>query len=249
MRWKMETVAATVLLMGLLGCAPALLANAGVIPDPALAAQVEKRLRDANFDSVGVTVNAGIADLTGTVDRLSKVERAVEIARKTKGLAGVKNDITVASEQTDEQIAQAITHEIRMYPFYDIFDWVQGEVKNGVVTLSGQVRLPQRKNDYGNLASRVRGVKMVQNELEVLPLSGFDDQIRLRLARAIYGTAAIGTRYGFQAQPPIHIIVKDGNVTLRGVVANQFDKQLVESRARTVGLYFSLDDQLKLAAA
>src|SRR5581483_8414540 len=194
MRWKMETVAATVLLMGLLGCAPALLANAGVIPDPALAAQVEKRLRDANFDSVGVTVNAGIADLTGTVDRLSKVERAVEIARKTKGLAGVKNDITVASEQTDEQIAQAITHEIRMYPFYDIFDWVQGEVNSGVVTLSGQVRLPQRKNDY-----------------EVLPLSSFDDQIRLRLARAIYGTAAIGTRYGFQAQPAIHIIVKDGN--------------------------------------
>jgi hyperosmotically inducible protein len=245
----METVAATVLLMGLLGCAPALFGSAGVIPDPALAAQVEKRLRDANFDSVGVTVNAGIADLTGTVDRLSKVERAVEIARKTKGLAGVRNDITVASEQTDEQIAQAITHEIRMYPFYDIFDWVQGEVNSGVVTLSGQVRLPQRKNDYANLASQVRGVKMVKNELEVLPLSSFDDQIRLRLARAIYGTAAIGTRYGFQAQPAIHIIVKDGNVTLKGLVANQLDKQLIESRARTAGLYFSLDDQLRLATA
>lgn len=245
MKLKIEKMAALAL-FGLLAVAPLVEASSGTAPDPAVAAQVEKRLRDANFDSVGVTVSAGIADLTGVVDRLSKAEKAMDIAKKTKGVTGVRNDMQVVSEQTDQQIADAVTHQIRMFPFYSIFDWVQGNVKNGVVTLTGAVREPWYAKDYANLASQVRGVKAVQNELEVLPLSPFDNRIRMQVARAIYGNANIGTRYGFQALPSVHIIVKNGDVRLEGAVANQMDKTIIEMAARRVGLSFRVEDNLQI---
>jgi hyperosmotically inducible protein len=215
--------------------------------DPALQAQVTARLRDANFDSIAVEVNDRTALLTGTVDRLAKADRAAQLARKVDGLSGVLNHIEVRSARTDGEIARDVTHEIRMYPFYDIFDLVNGEVKDGVVTLRGAVRLPQRFHDYENLAKQVAGVKAVKNELEVLPTSAFDDQIRVRVARAIYGSSALGFRYGNQARPPIHIIVKNGNVRLEGVVANQLDKTLAEQAARFAATYFNLENNLRIS--
>ena len=215
--------------------------------DATLQAQVSKRLRDANFDSVEVLVNDRMATLSGTVDRLSKAERAYQIARKTDGVSVVENHIQVRSARTEEEIARDLTHEIRMFPFYDIFDLVNGEVRDGVVTLRGAVRLPQRFHDYANLAKLVSGVKAVNNQLEVLPTSSFDDQIRLRVARAIYGSSALGTRYGNQALPPIHIIVKNGNVRLEGVVLNQLDKRLAEQAARFAATYFGLENNLRIS--
>ena len=215
--------------------------------DAALAAQVTKRLRDANFDSVTVTVHDHMATLAGAVDRLAKAERAYQVARKTDGLRGVENRITVASGRSDEEIARGLTHEIRVFPYYDIFDLVNGEVKDGVVTLRGAVRLPQRFNDYANLAKQVSGVKAVNNQLEVLPTSAYDDQIRVRVARAIYGSSALGFRYGNQPLPPIHIIVKNGNVRLEGVVLNQLDKQLAEQAARFAATYFQLQNNLQIS--
>jgi hyperosmotically inducible protein len=238
--------AAAVALFGLLAAAPLLMAKSGPEPDQAVAAHVEKRLRDANFDSIHVNVSAGIADLTGTVDRFSKAEKAASIAKKTSGVTGVRNEIEIASEQNDQQIARAVTHEIRMYPHYSIFDWVQGDVKNGVVTLRGSVREPWYAKDYANLAAQVRGVKSVRNELEVLPLSPFDNQIRAQVARAIYANPAIGTRYGFQALPSVHIIVKNGNVRLEGAVLNQMDKTIIEMAARRAGLSFRVEDNLQI---
>lgn len=241
MRGKVKILTATILL-GAVGAYGAVTR----IPDSTLAAQVTKRLRDANFDSVAVAVNDQMATLSGAVDRLSKAERAYHIARRTEGVSAVENKIEVRSTRTDEEIARDITHEIRVFPFYDIFDLVNGEVKDGVVTLRGAVRLPQRFNDYANLAKQVSGVKAVKNELEVLPTSSYDDQIRLRVARAIYGSSALGTRYGFRALPPIHIIVKNGNVRLEGAVLNQLDKQLAERAARFAATYFALENNLQV---
>jgi len=239
MRGKMILTAT--MLLGTLG------AYGAVTPsDATLAAQVTERLRNANFDSVAVAVSDRMATLSGVVDRLSKAERAYRIARKTDGLGGVENRIEVRSGRSDEEIARDVTHQIRVFPFYDIFDLVTGDVKDGVVTLRGAVRLPQRFNDYANEAKLVAGVKAVTNELEVLPASSFDDQIRLRVARAIYGSSALGTRYGNQALPPIHIIVRNGNVRLEGVVLNQLDKQLAERQARFAATYFALENNLRV---
>ena len=213
--------------------------------DADLQAQVTERLRDANFDSITVVVGDQVATLAGTVDRLAKAERAARLARKVDGLAGVTNLITVASPRTDAEVARDLTHQIRVFPFYDLFDLVAGEVKEGVVTLRGSVRLPQRFHDYEGLAKQVAGVQAVRNELEVLPTSSFDDHIRLRVARAIYGSSALGPRYGLQPLPPIHIIVKNGNVRLEGVVLNELDKALAGQAARFAATYFNLENNLR----
>ena len=97
------------------------------------------------------------------------------------------------------------------------------------------------------MTKRVEGVTQVNNEIEVLPPSPMDDQIRRAEARAIYGDPALGDRYGNQALPPIHIIVKNGNVTLEGVVANQFDKNLINVRSNAVPNVFKVQNDLMVA--
>src|SRR5438067_1774875 len=97
----------------------------------------------------------------------------------------VSNDFSV-SYKSDSRLAEDVAHAIRMYPWYDVFDWVEGTVHNGVVTLTGEVREPFHKDDYGKMIARIPGVQRVDNELRVLPLSTFDDQIRWAAASTIY---------------------------------------------------------------
>ena len=154
----------------------------------------------------------------------------------------VSTDFPVAY-RSDNQLAEEVAHAIRMYPWYDIFDWVEGTVHNGVVTLTGAVREPFHKDDYGKIVARIPGVKQVHNELRVLPLSTFDDQIRWAAASTIYRDPMF-TRYAIQANPPIHIIVEDGKVTLKGVVANAMEKQIAETKVRTNVMAFGVTNDL-----
>jgi len=149
------------------------------------------------------------------------------------------------SHKTDNQLAEEVAHAIRMYPRYDIFDWVEGTVQNGVVTLTGAVREPFRKGDYEKVVAEIPGVKRVDNELRVLPLSTFDDQIRWAASRAIYRDPMF-TAYAIQANPPIHIIVENGKVTLKGVVANPMDKQVAEAKVRTNVMAFDVTNDLQV---
>ena len=149
------------------------------------------------------------------------------------------------SYKSDGQLAEEVAHAIRMYPRYDIFDWVEGTIQNGVVTLTGAVREPYRKDDYGKIVARIAGVKEVNNELRVLPLSTFDDQIRWAAATAIYRDPMF-TAYAIQANPPIHILVENGKVTLKGVVANPMDKQVAEARVRTNVMAFDVKNDLQV---
>jgi len=142
-----------------------------------------------------------------------------------------------AGASTDEQIAQKVVHEIRMYPRYTIWDNVNVQVRDGEVDLTGQVNQPFKKADLGRLAQSVPGVRSVTNEVKVLPTSFFDDRIRLQVARAIYRDPVL-SRYGIQAIPPIHIIVDNGHVTLEGVVNNEMEKNVAGMRASQAGLSF-----------
>src|SRR6202021_1629136 len=116
--------------------------------------------------------------------------------------------------------------------------------KGGTVTLFGAVTRPTLKSDAENVVKGVEGVTQVNNQIEVLPLSPMDDQIRRAMARTIYGDPTIGNRYGYQALPSIHILVKNGNVTLTGLVANQFDKNLINTRANGVPNVFKVVNNL-----
>lgn len=149
------------------------------------------------------------------------------------------------SPATAPNIEKSVRHELLMLPYYGIFDDLSFRVDGNTVTLYGAVVNPVLKSDAGNVVKRVEGVDRVVNEVEVLPLSSFDNRIRFATARAIYGFTPLN-RYAMGAHPSIHIIVKNGNVTLEGVVANQTDKNMIGLRANGVSGVFSVTNNLRV---
>lgn len=142
-------------------------------------------------------------------------------------------------------IPNQVRHELVTLPYYNIFDNLGYRVDGDVVTLYGQVTRPVLKSDAGNVVKRIEGVSRVDNRIEVLPLSPMDDRIRIATARAIYGYPAL-QRYGLGSLPPIHIIVRNGNVTLEGVVASEADKNIANIRANGVFGVFSVKNDLQV---
>jgi hyperosmotically inducible protein len=131
-------------------------------------------------------------------------------------------------------------------PYYGVFDDLGFTVNGGMVTLVGQVVKPVLKDDAGRAVKRVEGVTGVTNNIEVLPLSPNDDNIRRAVYNAIYRDPSLGTRYGYQALPSIHIIVKNGNVRLEGVVANEMDRNIAGIRTNGVSGVFKVENALKV---
>jgi hyperosmotically inducible protein len=156
------------------------------------------------------------------------------------------NDAFTPGPAGMSKLGQEVRHQLVMLPYYTIFDDLAFRVDGGTVTLLGAVTRPVLKSDAENVVKRIEGVTQVNNEIEVLPPSPMDNQIRRSVARAIYGDAAIGDRYGDRALPSIHIIVKNGNVTLEGVVANQGDKNLINIRANGVPNVFKVTNNLQI---
>lgn len=155
------------------------------------------------------------------------------------------NLLTMSPEEA--HIVKDVRHNILMLPYYSIFDNISFRVNGSVVTLEGACPSGPPldiKSDAAAAVKRVKGVTQVINNIKELPVSPMDDQIRRAEARAIYGDPEIGTRYGYQALPPIHIIVDNGHVTLTGVVNNQADDTMIRMRANQVPNVFSVTDNL-----
>lgn len=157
-----------------------------------------------------------------TVLTLSSLLPAQDTDKKDKRSS--HNDPYVRGPGDENNIVKEIRHNLLMLPYYGVFDDLGFNVNGGTVTLTGQVTRPTLKDDAGNAVKKLAGVANVVNEIEVLPLSPNDDGIRIATYRAIYGDRSLSARYAYSAAPSIHIIVKNGNVRLEGVVANAMDK-------------------------
>jgi len=145
-----------------------------------------------------------------------------------------------------ERITREARHELVMLPFYGVFDNLAYKVDpDGTVTLLGQVARPTLKTDAERAVKRIEGVTNVVNNIDVLPTSINDDRIRRAVYRAIYGNSVLAP-YQLRAVPPIHIIVKNGNVTLEGAVARQMDKQVAGTQANQVSGVFSVKNNLQV---
>lgn len=145
------------------------------------------------------------------------------------------------------RIIREVRHELATLPYYGVFDWLEYVAQpDNTVVLRGQVVRPTTKSEAENRVKDIEGVSRVVNEIEVLPLSGHDDQLRRALYRAIYGQNSPLFRYAVQAVPPIHIIVRNGRATLKGIVANKADANLAYIRARTVPGLFEVTNELKI---
>jgi hyperosmotically inducible periplasmic protein len=144
-----------------------------------------------------------------------------------------------------ERLIRSVRHELVMLPYYGVFDHFAYKVDGDTVTLMGQVTRPTLKSSAENVVKDIEGVEKVVNQIEVLPVSPNDDRIRIATYRAIYGHTALN-RYALQAVPPIHIIVRNGNVTLEGVVANEGDKNIANIQAKSVPGVFSVTNNLQV---
>lgn len=160
--------------------------------------------------------------------------------------------VTTGSSQRDaslererQHIIKEVRHELLLLPRINVFDNITFRVQGSTVVLEGQVAQPIAKDDAGNAVKGIEGVERIDNKIEVLPLSPNDDRLRIALYRAIYGFNGLD-RYAMTVVKPIRIIVKNGHVTLEGVVANQADKNLAGIRANGVGGVFSVTNNLQL---
>jgi hyperosmotically inducible protein len=149
------------------------------------------------------------------------------------------------SVRSEERIQREVRHELLMLPYFTVFDNIAYKVEGSTVTLLGQVVNPVVKSDAGNSVKHIEGVEKVDNQIEVLPLSPNDNRLRLQLFRAIYGYPAL-QRYALGVQKPIRIIVKNGHVTLEGVVDSEGDKNVAGLRANGVPGVFSVTNNLQV---
>ena len=147
------------------------------------------------------------------------------------------------SSRGEERLKEEVRHQMVMLPWYSVFDNLAYRIEGTTVILEGQVQRPSLKPDAESAVKGIEGVETVVNNIEVLPPSPHDDRIRRATYRAIYRSATL-QRYSLQAVPPIHIIVKNGHITLEGVVANQGDKDVANIRARGVAGSFSVTNNL-----
>jgi len=207
-----------------------------------------QKLHDAKqLQNVSSSVEDGIVTLTGTVGIYQDKLDAAKKVKKLANVTGVRNDIAVAGEtvpdgQLEQKLAKKLAYD-RVGYYDNAFNYIALSVKDGVVTLSGDTLWDVPKDSALAIVARTPGVKDVVNEVTVLPVSIFDDSIRVRTARAIYRDSVL-SRYATDPVHPIRIVVDNGHVTLYGTVESTMDKTIAGIRASSVPGAFSVENKL-----
>jgi hyperosmotically inducible periplasmic protein len=217
--------------------------------DSSADAAVQSKLNKSQFKNVKVSVQNGIATLTGTVDLYEYKADAEKRIHKMKGVEAVRNQIDVAGPSVSDQELQSKLGEKLAYDrvgYGNAFNAITIGVQNGVVTLGGHARTDVDENSAIALVSTYPGVKDVVNNIDVDPVSIMDDRTRLAVARAVYGYPSLN-KYSIDPAKPIRISVQNGNVELYGTVDSQSDKDTAYLRANGVPGVFSVKNYLEVA--
>ena len=159
------------------------------------------------------------------------------------GVAGTA--LAQTSPRAQQRLEREVRRELVMLPYYGLFDNLVFRVEGYKVTLMGEVTRPTLKTEAETVVKGIEGVESIVNQIEVLPLSPNDDRIRLAVYRAVYGQASLN-QYALRSVPPIHIIVKNGNVRLEGVVSTEADKNVAGIQAKGVSGVFSVSNNLRV---
>lgn len=217
----------------------------------AMTAGVQGRLYNAGIfkhGQVHAQVKNGVATLTGTVDSYGQEMRAVRAARHQKGVTRVVDNIQVnTGNVSPQQIIRKARHAVLMYPFYTIFDHITFSIRGNRLTVAGEVTQPYKKSALGKILAGIKGVTYLKNNIKVLPEYPYDYHIREEVAESIYGDPLF-VNYGNQANPPIHIIVNNGEVKLYGVVNSKVDRMEAAMDARFAATYFGLKNNLRVVS-
>lgn len=154
--------------------------------------------------------------------------------------------LALAQTPAPESLETRVRHELLRLPYYGVFDYLQFSIDGDTVTLSGQASNYILRRDALSAIKHLAGVKTVNDQIEVLPLSPFDDDIRLRVFHSIYRDSALNRYRLIRVQPPIRILVNNGNVTLSGIVDSEMDRNVVYDRTMEVRKVFSVTNDLKV---
>ena len=210
---------------------------------------VQKQIQGKkDFKGVTASVDDQIVTLNGTVNLYIDLVNLEKKVKKIKNVEAVRNHVTVSSSAPDGELQDKLASKLRYdrVGYGNVFNAIGLQVKDGVVTLSGNVHDYPSRDSAIAIAETMPGVKDVIDNIEVAPTSNFDDDLRYRLYRAIYGDSVL-SRYALDPQKPIRIVVDNGHVTLYGVVNSTMEKQLAGTRANGVPGVFSVDNQLIVA--
>jgi hyperosmotically inducible periplasmic protein len=213
------------------------------------ASDAQAKLKKSQFKDVKVAVDNGIATLTGTVTLYEYKQNAANRVRKAKGVTAVRNLIEVGGPNVPDSELRAKLLEKLTYDrvgYGNAFNAISLSVQNGMVTLGGHARTDVDKDSALALVSTYPGVKDVVDDIEVDPTSIMDDQTRLAVARAVYGSPTLN-KYSIDPAKPIRISVQNGNVSLYGVVDSKADKDMAYIRANGVPGVFSVKNYLQVA--
>jgi osmotically-inducible protein OsmY len=213
---------------------------------------MNKALNKSEFKGVQVDVQNGVAKLTGTVDVFDTKEDADKRVHRVKGLKAVDNEIEVAGpavsdSELQQKLVKAIEYDRVGYGTTP-FNAISVNVQDGVVTLSGHAYGPVDADSAVGVASNMKGVRDVINDIQVDPVSPMDDRIRIATYRAIYGFPSLN-KYAIDPAKTIRISVQNGNVTLYGVVDSQADKDAAGIRANSVPGVFHVTNDLQVAGS
>jgi len=220
-------------------------AGAARLSDQQIKARIEQRLADRNITGLAVTVQDGKVALSGTVPSAWAKDEAFSIATHTNDVMSVASDVEVARGESDTIIASEVARRVRHYVLFTVFDDASVQVKDGVVTLRGYVTMPYKSQEMAKMASHVMGVQEVKNEMQTLPASGSDDQLRYAIASQIYNDPMFSD-YAIQSTPPIHIVVSHGHVILTGVVRSEIERRKAEIITRDTFGVLSVKNDLRL---
>jgi hyperosmotically inducible periplasmic protein len=209
---------------------------------------VSQKMHEAKqLQSVTSSVEDGIVTLTGTVDLYQDKLDAAKKAKKLANVNGVRNEIAVAGETVpDAQLQQKLAKKLaydRVGYYDNAFNYLAIGMKDGVATVSGATYNDVGRDSALAIIARTPGVKDVVSDVKVLPTSNFDDDLRIRTARVIYGDSVLG-RYATDPVDPIRIVVENGHVTLYGTVQSTMDKNIAGMRAGSVPGAFSVENKL-----
>ena len=245
---RTKSILSSFLLVGVLSASLFAQASSAGRYDPTIQSSVTQKLDDnQKFHNVKSAVEDGIVTLTGTVDLYQDKLDAAKTAKKQKNVQGVRNLIEVAGPavsdaQLHEQLSKKLYYD-RVGWYDSAFNYYTLSVKDGVATIGGQTYNEVGRDSALAIAYRMPGVKDVVNEIKVSSVSMFDDSLRKRTVRALYGDSALG-KYAIDPARPIRIIIDGGHVSLYGEVISAMDKQIAGVRVGQIPGVFSVENNL-----
>ncbi len=211
--------------------------------DSELRAKVEEKLPNKELGAIQAEVSNGVVTLEGKVKNVWAKNEAIKRALDIKGVESVEDKLEIAFAESDKALADEIAKKVLSYVYFTVYDDINMGVKEGHVVLEGRVTMPFKADEIEKRVAKVLGVQSLTNNINTLPVNIGDSRLRVRLWERIYGDTLF-EEYSYHRNPPVHIVVERGRVTLTGAVRSEVERRKAEHIARSTFGVFEVTNRL-----